>query len=406
MAQRAGSFIFRGGQFLLEGLQSAGPDNLNIPSEKLNEVGNEQSVVTTFDIPDLSFAAETVLMNCDLEAILTRVDPTSVTDHQAFDFTGAKPLDIVSPWKGAYGTFITVAGVAVPYLLLEQISYRAGVRANATTQVTLRGDSIYYCQKTPYFKTFSSAAVTGLGVGPYTFDHTAVKTIESGDNVYAYCVTIHHSDGTWTRLLHGSQYTDTSSGFTLVDAPTAGDTIDVVYASATTESDPQNISSTYDEKHRPFRARDVTLTITDSSATPQTVEWSGVQNVEATWRVTLDPDEELGNPHYVARDYDVPEVSGSVALRPATAAALMTKLAQLQQVDNTTDTLNTTGFSPVELEIGFNDPVSGDRTKTVYVEDARFSPPPVGVRVGQKADFTLPWSSDTGSMKVYNGERP
>lgn len=406
MAMRAGSFLTRGGRFLLSRLQDAGPDNLNIPSTKIDELGSESSIATVYDTPDLSWSATSLDFQTDLEAVLTRVDPSTVVAGQVFDFKNAKPIDIISPWKGKYGTFVTVAGVIVPYLLLESITYSAGVRANAQKRLTLRGDAIYYCQKTPYMKYFAAAAVLAAGAGPYTFDHTAVKTVESGADVYAYCVTLHHADGSWDRLVHGTDYTDNSAGFTLTAVPAVTDTIDVAYASATTESDPESIHPSTTTKPAALRSRDVSVIVSDNTATPTHVTWKGVQTVEATWRVTLDPDEELGNPHYVARDYDVPEVSGSIGLRPVDAAAFMGKIAQLQGVSSTSTTLNTTGFDPMDLEIRFHHPDTGAVIETVVVDDARFQPPPVAPRVGQKQDFSLPFVSDGGHMKAYAGARP
>lgn len=369
-------------------------------------MGNESSIATVYDTPDLSWSATSLDFQTDLEAVLTRVDPSTVTAGQAFDFKNAKPLDIVSPWKGKYGTYLTLNGVITPYLLLEKITYRAGVRANAEKQLTLRGDAIYYCQKTPYFKYFNAAAVLAGGVGPYLFDHTAVKTVESGADVYAYCVTLHHSDGTWSRLVHGTDYTDNSAGFTLVSVPAVTDTIDVVYASATQESDPQSIHPAVSVKPAALRGRDVDIIVSNIAATPTRVTWKGVQTVEASWGVTLDPDEELGNPHYVDRDYDVPVVDGSISLRPVDGAAFMAKIAQLQGVTNTNDTMNTTGFDPMDLEIRFHHPDTGARLQTVVVDDARFKPPAVAPRVGQKQDFQLAYSSDGGHMTVYSGARP
>lgn len=406
MSMRSGRFLHRGGRFLISRLQSAGVDNLNIPSEKVAELGNEISLATVYDTPDLSFGLESFDANCDIEAILTRVDPSTVIAGQAFDFKNARPLDIVSPWKGKYGTFLTTAGAIVPYLLVEQATYRAAIRQNFSKQFTLRGDSIYYCQKTPKFKYFAAAAVLAGGVGPYTFDFTAVPSIEQGVNVYAYCITLHHTDGTWSRLVHGDDYTDTTAGFTLAVAPAVTDTMDVVYATATQESDPQSIHPSTTTKPAAVRGRDIDLVISNIAATPTRVTWKGVQSVEATWRVTLDPDEELGNIHYVDRDYDVPEVTGNIVLRPVDAQALMTKLAQLQGVASTTQTLNTSGFVPMDIEIQVNHPDTGARLETINVPDARFQPPPVAPRVGQKADFTLPFTSDGGQMVVYSGAKP
>src|SRR5260221_12212011 len=138
-------------------LQNAGVTSANVAATKISELGNESTVATVYDNPDLTFGLESLDAQCDLEAILTRVDPTTVTPGQAFDFRNAQPIDIVAPWKSAYGTHVAINGIAVPYLYTEQVTYRAGVRANATTQVTLRGDSEYFCQKTPYYQRFNAS---------------------------------------------------------------------------------------------------------------------------------------------------------------------------------------------------------------------------------------------------------
>lgn len=411
MATRAGSYVFKAGgaggaAFTLRGLQSAGMDNLNIPETKVEELGSELSVDTLFDTPDGSMSLESLDFTPDLEAILTRVDPATVSDGQEFSFIHHQPIDIVAPWKGKYGTYQTVAGIITPYLQMEQITYRAGVRANATKQVTLRGDSQYMCQTTPYFKSFTAVQVASAGAGPYLFDHVAVMTDEQGDTKYAYCVTLHHTDGSWDRLVWGADYTDNASGFTLTDVPAVTDTIDVVYASATAETLSQQIHGSLTNYPAALRGRDADIWISDGAATPNAFEWKGVQTADMTWRVTLDANEELGNPHYVDRDYDTPEVSGTIAVRPSSAGAFMEQLRQLQGVTSTTQTLNALGFDEMEIEYRYNHPDTGDRLLTVYCPDGRFQPPPSGVRVGQKQDFSLPFKSASGTMLVYAGERP
>lgn len=402
MSQRAGSFLFRGGKYLLSRLQSGGADNINIPSELAEELGDEQSVARTLDTPDISVGLESWDVNLDLEAMLVRYNPANITPGMQFDLKQAKPIDLVSPWKGRYGTFLTVAGVIFPYLYLEQFTYRVGVRQNATKQLTLRGDSAYYCQTTPYYKEFPAA-----GVGPYNFANTAVKTVENGQDTYAYCVTVHKTDGSWQRLVHGVDYTDTNAGFTLTSAglAPAGSTVVCVYASSTQESDPQSIHVLPGVKPAAVRGRDVEVWISTGAATPTLALARGIQSAEVTWRVTLDNDEELGNDHYVARDYDVPDVSGNIVMRPADAATLMTKIADMQGIVSATQTLHALGFIPVELEIRIHKPDSATVLETIYVPDARFSPPPVNPRVGQKADFTFNFTSDTGSLFLYSGIR-
>src|SRR5690606_16790408 len=57
--------------------------------------------------------------------------------------------------------------------------------------------------------------------------------------------------------------------------------------------------------------------------------WSGVQTAQVDYRVTLERDEEMGSAQAIGQDFDVPEVSGSIELRPFDAAALMQIIRQV-----------------------------------------------------------------------------
>ena len=180
MAVKGSQILHDAQGFVVDRLQSAGVGSVNIPEEKIYELGNFNAVANVRDIPDLSFDMESYDVSTEIEAILTGVDPTSVVDGQEFDFGNTKPIDVISPFKSALNQYDIIKGIAVPALTLERATYRFGVGQNSTQSFTLRGDSIYYIPGTPYLQV-----ETNTGTGTYNFDNTAVLYNESGSNVYA-----------------------------------------------------------------------------------------------------------------------------------------------------------------------------------------------------------------------------
>lgn len=135
---------------------------------------------------------------------------------------------------------------------------------------------------------------------------------------------------------------------------------------------------------------------------PPLVRWDGVQQVEISWRVTLDNDQELGNAHNVASDYDIPEVSGSITLRPGSSQALFNKINQVTgtPAGKVANLLSTTAL---ELQIRIENPRSGQIVKTFRVRDAVILPPGTQTRVGAKAEPQLQWSSDSAVLDIIKG---
>lgn len=230
MAVKGAQILHDAEGFVIDRLQSAGVGNVNIPEEKIYELGNFKTVATVRDIPDLSFDMESFDVSTEVEAILTGVDPTTVVDGDEFDFNDTKPIDVISPFKSAINEYDIVRGIATPNLTLERASYRFGVGQNSTQSFTLRGDSIYYIPGTPYRQVF-----TNIGTGTYSFGHTGILYDEKGTNIYALNVCLKSSSSNrYKRLVLGTDYTNTSSGITLLE-DTSGtyDQIHVVYGSLT-----------------------------------------------------------------------------------------------------------------------------------------------------------------------------
>lgn len=218
MAIKAGQILHVANQFVVDRIQTGGPGDLNIPQEKIYELGNYQSVGIVRDVPDLSFNLECLDVDTEVEALLTgSVDPFADATSTKYELAKNVPIDIISPWKTPYGEFETVNGVAIPGLTLESASYRYGLQENAGETFTLNGDAIFYIPGSPW-----QDIATGDGVETeFLFEHgPALLYQEGGKNLYALSVSV---DGTRMTEIPIAG---------LADATTAGDTL--VYAAAST----------------------------------------------------------------------------------------------------------------------------------------------------------------------------
>jgi hypothetical protein len=403
MSIKAGQILHDANGFVVDRIQTGGVGNLNIPEEKIYELGNYNTVATVRDIPDLSFDLESTDVSTEIEALTLFRDPTAVVAGDEFDFIDAVPLDIISPFKSSQGQYDIIRGLVIPYLTLENVTYRFGTRANATQAFTLRGDSVYYIPGSPYYEEFSGDGVEDT----FTLAHTAIPYNEGGDTIHVLSVCVITSTGAYKRLYFGDDYTDTTTQLVLADptdAP-AGSTIRVVYGSTTAATYPQSVHQGVAIKPAAVRGKDIDVYIGTDDATPTFSRWTGVQSFEVSRRVNLDNDEEFGNAHYVAQDYDTADVTGNIVIRPRDVTDLFDKIHQVANVPTNEVVGPLTSVTlPVELRV--SDPETGNRVKTIYVPDARFTVPGVQGRVQQKAEVTFNFTSDEGQMLVYAGARP
>lgn len=403
MAVKAAQLIHDAYGFVIDRIQTGGSNNLNIPEEKIHEVGNFNTVATIRDIPDLSFDLESFDVSTELEALLCFDDPSAAVNGDVYDLSNAVPIDIISPIKDGWNVYTASNGVIIPYLTLESSAYRFNVRQNSTQQHTLRGDAYFYVRDgSPYYEEFNGNGVTAT----FNLAHTALPYNYKGQTHYAYEVCVVKADKTAKRLFLGDDFTNTATSVTLTDptiAPT-GSTIKVVYASATASSYPQTVHQGVSVKPAALRGKDIDVYIGNTAATPTFTRWSSVQSAEVNFRLTLDKDEEFGNAFYVAQDHDVPEVSGSITVRPRDTADLYDKVYQVANVpDNEVVGPNTSTFVPMEIRL--SDPDTGARLKTFYIPDARFQIPALQGRVQQKTEVQFNFSSDGGTLKIYKGNR-
>lgn len=383
--------------------QNAGISNLNIPSEKVSEVGRDETLETVYETPEMTWEVESYDMTTGFEEIVTRA--TGVVDGTEIDFRDAKPVDIASPWTLKRASRTVDGGYIAPYLDVERVSYRFSNTGASSQTFSLRGDGAFFVPNgTPRVEEYTKS-----GVGPYSFADTALKTVLYEVDIYAVCVTIHRVDGTWKRLVHTTDYTDTSAGFTLsadIDAELAdGSTIVASYGADALDvidddaDDPGGIVLVPSQ----VKGKHVDLYISDGAATPTMVRWGDVQTYEATWSVQFEEDRELGTSYAVARDYDTPESSGSIVIRPRDVDTMMQRYAQITGAD-TGDIINVESVRPLRMEARIRNPLDANEVlKTLVVEDARINIAAAQGRARQKTDLTLPWNSDSGVLTVVHG---
>lgn len=403
MSIKAGQILHSAYGFVIDRIQTGGVDSLSINEEKVYELGNFESVATVRDAPDLTFNVESTDAGTEFEALMTFVDPTTVVAGDEFDLNDCKSLDILSPLKAAKGVFTTPQGVIIPSLTLEQSTWRGGIRQNHTQSHTFRGDSYFFVDGTPYYEEFIGNGVTAT----FNLAHTAIPYNYAGVESFVVGLSVVFADGSERRLFIGDHFTNTSSSFTLddpaSDAPT-GSTLRALYgSSADIATYPQSVHEGVDVKPAALRHQNIQIYVGDDAATPTLSIWNGVQSFELTRRLTLEKDEEFGNPRAVSQDYDVPEVSGTLTVRPVDIDNLFDKIYQIADVPRGEIAGPLTSV-PVPIEIRMTDE-DGVRTKTFYVPDARFQMPGLNGRVQQKTDMPFPFSSDTGVVLIYNGNR-
>jgi len=422
MSLRGSQILTVAGKYVLDRVQSAGASDVNISRDKIYELGNFESVGTTSGIPELSYDIESLDATAEFEAILIGENPStfsSTVGSNRIDFRNAVPIDITSPIKSARGAFNVTKGAILPYLTLSKASYSFGVGDSAKQSFTLNGDFVAYVPATPYIEE-----ITNTGTGPYTLanSRTASLYTTTGGAVYVISVCLFDSVTKLYKRLYfdpsgDTGYTNTSTSFTLADDESATyDTIKITYSSDHTENyysvDQTGVNpngqqihlSTTSVKPAAVRSQDLDVYIGSNAATPVWTRFNSVQSVSADWTVSLENDEELGNSRYVASDYDVPEVSGSIGVKPYDPADMWAKLSQITGV-TPGEVVGPNASTTVPLEMRINHPDTGARLKTIYVPDARFVVPGMQGQVQSKLENTLNFTSDSGQLFVYNGKR-
>lgn len=399
MAIKGGQILHVAGgpaaEFVIDRIQTAGVTGINVNEERLEELGNYEAIGIVRDIPDLTFEIESQDATTELESLLTGGDGTEV-DGTMLLLTNAIPINILSPYK-ASNLFTIVGGVAIPFLTLESMSYSFALTDPASMTATLRGDSIFYAPGSVW-----EDQANGGGTSFPFANGPAYKSVIAGDDYYALSVSVHNGTQ-WMRQRLGTDYTNDATGVTFLAATPAGtNNVKIVYASGDAQTYPQTVHD--DTKPAAVRGRDIHIRLSNGAATPTWSDWVGVQSASVDWRVTLERDEEFGNPQVVAQDFDVPEVTGSVTMKPADVATLFAQVQAIAGITGT-DVANATADPPeLGVEIKLSDPATGDTLKTLVVDQAKFTMPQVQGSVGQKLEVDFPFTSSTGVLEIWAGD--
>lgn len=388
---------------LVERLQNAGPGTVNIPVEKIYELGNYESVATIRDVPDLTFTLESLDVSTDLEAFLLDVSP----DEDEFDLAAAKPVNIatqIKPGKKQPDPFTVAKAVAVPYLTIESVSYRFGLRDNATQTVTFRGDSIFYCPGPVYVDTFIADGTEDqvLAISHPAFNYTDANGTRRVLAVVA---------GT-ERLTYGPDYSLADAGspngdgadlvsVTLRKALPNGQTVRVVYSSSDPREYPQAVHTPATLKPAAVRGKDIDVHIGGYFPDGRN-KWTGVQSVQIDWSVTQEVEEEFGNYYAVSRDFDIPSVSGSIDILPRNAEDLWAKIRQITGVTESNRVIGAATAVPLPVDVVIKDGENeGATLKRFHIKDARFSVPGYSPRPEQNVTMTMSFESDSGALTVH-----
>lgn len=394
MAIKGGQILHvAGAGFIVDRIQTGGITGINVNEERIEELGNYEAIGTVRDIPDLTYEIESYDVTTELESIITGGDNTE-PDTTVFNLANFVPLDILSPYKTSGVYTIDTGSVAIPFLSLESMSYSFGLTDPATMTASFRGDSVFYIPGAAYRETFDGTGAQTT----FSFANTALKSTIAGSDYYALSVTV---DGERQRL--GTDFTNTATGVEFTVAPPVGTgNVAVVYGSATQATYNDTVHDT--TKPAAVRGRDVYIAIAPPLPSTSWSDWLGVQSASIDWSVSLERDEEFGNPQVVAQDFDTPEVNGSVTMKPVSVSALF---AQIQAIANVTgtDIANATQ-DPAEMQvrIKITDPADGTTTKTLYVPDAKFVLPSLQGSVGSKLEADFEFTSASGSLDIIKAD--
>jgi hypothetical protein len=403
MTVKAAELIHVGNSIFIDRLQQAGPGNLNQQQTTVYELGNFRSVDRIRDIPDYTFPMQSFDARAQLEAMALGLDYDTLADGTVLDLSQVVPVDVLGEYKKGKrdaDAFGVRASAILPQLYVESIQYRFGLRQNAQQTVNFRGDQIGYNDASAYEETFVGTNTAGQAC---LLTHDALPY--NGDAIsgtkYAFAVSL----ASGRRLFYGADYTETTAGVGQAKTTTvhitaavpATDKIKIAYFSPTVAEYPQaSHEAASATAPAAIRGRDIEVrlggvAITDRLAAVQSVQWN--------WSVQLDRDEEFGNPLVISQDFDVPDVAGTVNIKPRDMGEFMAVVRQVMGVA-AGETVGPMTSVPLPLEVILHSPVDGSILKSQFTPDALFTLPGYSAQVQQKLTVDLPWSSQSGQYYV------
>jgi hypothetical protein len=395
---------FADGTILIERLQTGGPGTLDIPKNRIYELGNYESLAVLRDRPDLTFSLESFDVSLRLERLLCGKS----AGVKVVNMGENVPQNYISAFKAgqsAVDPFLIVGSVSIPWITLESISYRFGVRDNARQSATLRGSEIYYSPAGTFTQAF-----TGTGAPGQTLICTHPAYPYQGETTvrYALCVATQTK-----KLQYGIDYSETAG------APGGGGTssLSIVLTNGVTGQVKVTVASNdvmdpvLQAEHTPVsvlpaavRGRDLAVYVggfnpADLAGSAQ-FRWDGVQTASMEWRQTLEADEELGNFNLI--DYgpnDVPSLNGTVEVRSVDPSNLWRKIRQATGA-TTTEAIGPNTAIALPFTLAIFHPETHALLKWFTIDDARITVPGFQGQVQQKMNVTFTFDSDSGKLTV------
>jgi hypothetical protein len=178
MSVRAGEILHVAGNNVIDRIQSAGLGNVQVPIERILEVGNRETVDKVPGEPDFTFSMESLDVSVELLAFLSGQVSGSgsasvaetLADGTSFDWldVAGRAVNITSPWKdpatGSAG--VVEAGHLIPGYYVTRLAYRYGVTDNASQSVDLSGGAFFYGEFAPTEAFFTGDGATDAFVTP------------------------------------------------------------------------------------------------------------------------------------------------------------------------------------------------------------------------------------------------
>lgn len=414
MSVHAGDILHVAGNNVIDRIQSAGLGNVNVPIDRILEVGNREVVDKVPQEPDFTFSLNSLDVSVELLAFLegeiSGSGSASVaetlpdgTEFQWVDVAG-RAVNIASPWKdpstGSAG--VIDAGHLIPGYYVTQLQYQYGVTDNAQQTVQLSGGAFFYGEFPPVEDFF-----TGNG---------ASTDFVAGANPVGYRKG--GADGTTFRYIFGVivngelqtedvDYTITGGSHNTVSftvAPPNGADVRFCYFANATRSYPDSVHASTLVKPGAVRGRNIVILL-GVRGTDQ-ARLGGVQSFELTATVEGTPEREMGNEDVVGRSVTATDTTGTITIRAKDKNAFFDALHKATGVART-EVFGWFNQNTTELEVQIQNPKNpGQILKTLYVPDCQLQPPGTPAQVNQPTDFAITWQAQSGNFHEFKGARP
>jgi len=415
----AGSIIHVGGKTVLNRLQDAGLQDPRVPTETVNEAGNDLVVGKVLTEANFRFQMTSWDVSCDMMALLTGKKASGVghliSEADAagteYKWENCGFINVTSPFKrdtGSQGGDI-LAGVVIPNLYPTALSYRLGVTENAQMQVTMETGSYYMSESMPLeeYAVGDAAIVAFLTSTPARVHRIGGSGSTRYQHIFGVMVN-------GIPQIPGVDYVESGGAapeapatvvtITFTTAPPAGAIVKWAYFSTTAAAMPQAVNLDTTVTPAAVRGRDITLLLGDPTGTP--VRVYGVQNFQLDASVSGTLQREMGTYDPIGFANTAIDANGTIHIEPKDIDHLFSSMALLLGVDKSEvfGYINTHG-TPLTAVI--HDPANpANIIKSIYVPDATFQLPGENVRVRQVTQFPIRFESQTGTFSEFKQSLP